>query len=81
MQEFEDQLLILNSPYLTYVFYNFKKHCKGLQYHKLQLLLEAIQMNIEKYNFFWVDLEQSGNNQFMCEQMGTFRYLYKSISK
>ncbi|XP_040291088.1 phosphatidylinositide phosphatase SAC2 [Bufo bufo] len=62
------QVLMFNSPNLTYVTFDFHEHCRGMKFENVQTLTDAISDLIMDMKWCWVD--QAG---VICKQDGIFR--------
>ncbi|XP_069468044.1 phosphatidylinositide phosphatase SAC2 isoform X2 [Ambystoma mexicanum] len=65
---FLKQVLLFNSPNLTYVTFDFHEHCRGMKFENVQTLTDAISDIIQDMKWGWVD--QAG---VICKQDGIFR--------
>uniref|UniRef100_A0A5K3EHM7 SAC domain-containing protein n=1 Tax=Mesocestoides corti TaxID=53468 RepID=A0A5K3EHM7_MESCO len=62
------QLLLLNSPQLTYVGFDFHEYCKGLRFGNVSVLLEGVKDIIRDMKYCWLH-----RSDFMCKQESVFR--------
>ncbi|KAL1494584.1 hypothetical protein ABEB36_010159 [Hypothenemus hampei] len=58
----------LNSPFITYVTFDFHEYCKGMHFENVSILLTAIADIIKDMNYCWKD--KQGH---ICSQNGIFR--------
>ncbi|XP_074643385.1 phosphatidylinositide phosphatase SAC2-like isoform X2 [Tubulanus polymorphus] len=65
---FLNQILLYNSPLLTYVTFDFHDYCRGMKFENVSLLLEGIRDLIREMRYCWVD-----NKGLICEQRTVFR--------
>ncbi|XP_078500053.1 phosphatidylinositide phosphatase SAC2 isoform X2 [Lissotriton helveticus] len=65
---FLKQVLLFNSPDLTYVTFDFHEHCRGMKFENVQTLTDAISDIIQDMKWCWVD--KAG---IICKQDGIFR--------
>ncbi|XP_053645587.1 phosphatidylinositide phosphatase SAC2 isoform X2 [Cherax quadricarinatus] len=65
---FLNNIFQLDSPYLTFITFDFHEYCRGMRYENVSLLLEGIEDLIGKMLYCWVDKEGT-----ICRQNGVFR--------
>ncbi|KAI4462332.1 phosphatidylinositide phosphatase sac1 [Holotrichia oblita] len=57
-----------NSPYITYVTFDFHEYCRGMHFENVSLLISSIAEIIKEMNYCWRD--RQGH---ICSQAGVFR--------
>ncbi|XP_042239894.1 phosphatidylinositide phosphatase SAC2-like, partial [Homarus americanus] len=65
---FLNNILLLDSPYLTFITFDFHEYCRGMRYENVSVLIESIEDIIGKMLYCWVDKEG-----IICHQNGVFR--------
>ncbi|XP_071541737.1 phosphatidylinositide phosphatase SAC2 isoform X2 [Panulirus ornatus] len=65
---FLNNILQLDSPYLTFITFDFHEYCRGMRYENVSLLIESIEDVIGRMLYCWVDKEGT-----ICRQNGVFR--------
>ncbi|CAG9818977.1 unnamed protein product [Phaedon cochleariae] len=61
-------ILQQNSPFITYVTFDFHEYCKGMHFENVSILINAISDIIKDMNYCWRD-----NQGHICSQNGVFR--------
>ncbi|KAK9882655.1 hypothetical protein WA026_022521 [Henosepilachna vigintioctopunctata] len=65
---YSNQIFQYNSPFITYVTFDFHEYCKGMHFENVSVLLNAIGDILKDMNYCWKD--QHGH---ICSQNGVFR--------
>ncbi|XP_038045460.1 phosphatidylinositide phosphatase SAC2-like [Patiria miniata] len=67
-QAFMKQVLLLNSPLLTYITFDFHDYCRGLKFENVSVLIDSIRDIIKDMRFCWID-----GQGVILEQRNVFR--------
>ncbi|XP_022080789.1 phosphatidylinositide phosphatase SAC2-like [Acanthaster planci] len=67
-QAFMKQVLLLDSPLLTYVTFDFHDYCRGLKFENVSVLIDSIRDIIKDMRFCWID-----GQGVILEQRSVFR--------
>ncbi|XP_018575995.1 phosphatidylinositide phosphatase SAC2 isoform X2 [Anoplophora glabripennis] len=65
---YSHQVLQYNSPFLTYVTFDFHEYCRGMHFENVSILINAVSDIIKDMNYCWRD--KQGH---ICSQNGVFR--------
>ncbi|CAH0554343.1 unnamed protein product [Brassicogethes aeneus] len=65
---YSQQILNLNSPFLTYVTFDFHEYCRGMHFENVTILINAVADILKDMNYCWRD--KQGH---ICSQNGIFR--------
>lgn len=65
---FMDNILAYNSPFLTYVTFDFHEYCRGMRFENVSVLVESIPDVIKDVRYCWTDAKG-----IICDQRGVFR--------
>lgn len=65
---FMDNILAYNSPFLTYITFDFHEYCRGMRFENVSVLVESIPDVIKEVRYCWTD-----DKGIICDQRGVFR--------
>ncbi|XP_076265256.1 phosphatidylinositide phosphatase spermathreecae isoform X1 [Rhynchophorus ferrugineus] len=65
---YSNHMLQLDSPFLTYVTFDFHEYCKGMHFENVSILIGALEDILKDMNYCWRD--KQGH---ICSQNGVFR--------
>lgn len=65
---FMDNILAYNSPFLTYITFDFHEYCRGMRFENVSVLVESILEVIKEVRYCWTDAKG-----IICDQRGVFR--------
>ncbi|KAL9982827.1 hypothetical protein ACROYT_G004936 [Oculina patagonica] len=65
---FMDNILAYNSPFLTYITFDFHEYCRGMRFENVSVLVESILDVIKEVRYCWTD-----DKGIICDQRGVFR--------
>ncbi|XP_022917953.1 phosphatidylinositide phosphatase SAC2 isoform X2 [Onthophagus taurus] len=65
---YSHQIFQYNSPYLTYVTFDFHEYCRGMHFENVSILINSIADLLKDMNYCWRD--RQGH---ICSQVGVFR--------
>lgn len=65
---YSNQIYQFDSPFVTYVTFDFHEYCRGMHFENVSVLMNAIADMLKEMNYCWRD--QHGH---ICSQNGVFR--------
>ncbi|XP_044754264.1 phosphatidylinositide phosphatase SAC2 isoform X2 [Coccinella septempunctata] len=65
---YSNQIFQFDSPFITYVTFDFHEYCRGMHFENVSVLMNAIADILKEMNYCWRD--QHGH---ICSQNGVFR--------
>ncbi|XP_030753570.1 phosphatidylinositide phosphatase SAC2 isoform X2 [Sitophilus oryzae] len=65
---YSHHMLLLDSPFLTYVTFDFHEYCRGMHFENVSILTSAVEDILKEMNYCWRD--KQGH---ICSQNGVFR--------
>ncbi|XP_044259683.1 phosphatidylinositide phosphatase SAC2 isoform X2 [Tribolium madens] len=65
---YSNYILLFNSPFITYVTFDFHEYCRGMHFENVSILINALADVIKDMNYCWRD--KQGH---ICSQNGVFR--------
>ncbi|XP_008198080.1 phosphatidylinositide phosphatase SAC2 isoform X1 [Tribolium castaneum] len=65
---YSNYVLLYNSPFITYVTFDFHEYCRGMHFENVSILINALADVIKDMNYCWRD--KQGH---ICSQNGVFR--------
>ncbi|XP_029188502.2 phosphatidylinositide phosphatase SAC2-like [Acropora millepora] len=65
---FLENVLTYNSPFLTYITFDFHEYCRGMRFENVSVLVESILEVIKEVRHCWTDAKG-----IICDQRGVFR--------
>ncbi|XP_049823594.1 phosphatidylinositide phosphatase SAC2 isoform X2 [Aethina tumida] len=65
---YSQHILNLNSPFLTYVTFDFHEYCRGMHFENVSIFINAVADILKDMNYCWRD--RQGH---ICSQNGVFR--------
>ncbi|CAH2009385.1 unnamed protein product [Acanthoscelides obtectus] len=65
---YSQMVLRYNSPFITYVTFDFHEYCRGMHFENVSILINAVSDTIKDMNYCWRD--KQGH---ICSQNGVFR--------
>nr|CAH7731652.1 unnamed protein product [Callosobruchus chinensis] len=65
---YSQMVLQYNSPFITYVTFDFHEYCRGMHFENVSILINAVSDTIKDMNYCWRD--KQGH---ICSQNGVFR--------
>ncbi|KAJ7385551.1 Phosphatidylinositide phosphatase SAC2 [Desmophyllum pertusum] len=65
---FMDNILAYNSPFLTYITFDFHEYCRGMKFENVSVLVESILDVVKDVRYCWTD-----DKGIICDQRGVFR--------
>ncbi|XP_045474678.1 phosphatidylinositide phosphatase SAC2 isoform X2 [Harmonia axyridis] len=65
---YSNQIFHFDSPFITYVTFDFHEYCRGMHFENVSVLMNAIADILKEMNYCWRD--QHGH---ICSQNGVFR--------
>nr|XP_023023491.1 phosphatidylinositide phosphatase SAC2 [Leptinotarsa decemlineata] len=65
---YSHHILQFNSPFVTYVTFDFHEYCRGMHFENVSILINAVSDILKDMNYCWKD--QQGH---ICSQNGVFR--------
>ncbi|XP_060529101.1 phosphatidylinositide phosphatase SAC2 isoform X2 [Cylas formicarius] len=65
---YSHHMLLMDSPFITYVTFDFHEYCRGMHFENVSILINAVADVIKDMNYCWRD--KQGH---ICSQNGVFR--------
>lgn len=65
---YSNYVYLYNSPFITYVTFDFHEYCRGMHFENVSILINAIAEIIKDMNYCWKD-----DHGHICSQKGVFR--------
>ncbi|CAH1115746.1 unnamed protein product [Psylliodes chrysocephalus] len=65
---YSNHVFLYNSPFVTYVTFDFHEYCRGMHFENVSILISAISDILKDMNYCWRD-----SQGHICSQNGVFR--------
>ncbi|CAG9858735.1 unnamed protein product [Phyllotreta striolata] len=65
---YSNHVFLYNSPFVTYVTFDFHEYCRGMHFENVSILINAVSDLLKDMNYCWRD-----SQGHICSQNGVFR--------